>query len=156
MTLRKIVSAGFSTLAVSAWMFTLPATGHAADTTKAAAQSAAEPKGLEDHIKNLHTQLAITPDEEPAWATFVQTMRTNATSAEAAAKTAHEAIGTASAPEIMKSYADLAHQRGQDLESLASAFATLYNTFPAAQKQAADQSFRENGHGGMGGGHGHH
>jgi len=158
MTFRNFASAGFFALAVSAWLLTLPAVGHAADTASTATQSAAEPKGLEEHITNLHTQLGITTAEEPAWNTFAQVMRTNATRASAAAETAHSARDTQSAPDMMKSYADLALQRGQDLEATSTAFATLYASFPDAQKKAADTYFRDNGmrHSGVAGGKSHH
>jgi len=51
-------------------------------------------------------------------------------------------IGGMTAADNMTSYAQLAEQRSQDLGKLATAFQSLYATFPEQQKKQADDLFR--------------
>ncbi|GBQ71572.1 hypothetical protein AA103196_2812 [Ameyamaea chiangmaiensis NBRC 103196] len=154
MTFRTVLAFSTPALILGGWLATLPAVAHAADTASAAPAAASArasvPAGLEEHIKKLHDDLGITQSEEATWSAFAQTMRDNATSAHAAAESANASLSQQTAADIMKSYADLATKRGQDLQTLSNAFTTLYTSFSDDQKKKADTLFRENGlrHGG--------
>ena len=99
---------------------------------------------VEQHIRHLHQQLAITPAEEPQWETFASVMRDNAAQMGQAFGDRSTKVGTMSAVENMQSFAQLATLHATDMQNLASAFQTLYSSFPDQQKAVADNVFRQN------------
>ena len=139
----------------------LPAAGWAQTTqgspapTPAPQASAAKPaagesalaakiqQGVEEHIRQLHSELHITAAEQADWEKFAQVMRDNAQAMSASLEQRAQQIGSMNAVENMTTYAQLAEQRSQDLMKLATAFQTLYGTFPDQQKQQADALFRQ-------------
>jgi periplasmic protein CpxP/Spy len=112
-----------------------PMAGHAA-TGKNAEER------VEQHIKQLHAQLHITPAEEPQWNQFAQVMRENAQAMDQAFMQRAEQFPTMNALQNMQSYAQLAEQHAEDVKKLVPAFEALYNAMPEQQKQVADQVFR--------------
>ncbi len=113
-----------------------PATGQTAEAAKIQ-------QGVEQHIKMLHRELHITAAEEPQWQQFTQVMRENARAMSDSLDQRAQQISSMTAVEDMTTYAQLATQRSQDLVKLATAFQTLYDTFPEQQKKQADQLFRQ-------------
>jgi len=99
---------------------------------------------VEQHIKLLHDQLDITAAEEPQWAQFAQVMRDNATQMQQAFAVRGANIASMTAADNMESYAQLAQIHASNMQKLASAFQSLYNTFPDQQKTIADRIFRNN------------
>jgi hypothetical protein len=108
---------------------------------------------VEAHITKLHDELGITAAQEPQWKTFAQVMRDNATRMTKGFETRGARLGTMSAAANMQSYADMAVQHAQDIQRLAVAFQSVYDSLSPSQKQAADTLFRARRHGGH---HGQH
>jgi hypothetical protein len=115
---------------------------HAKPSAAMTAQSASLLKGVEQHIRALHSELKITQAQEPQWEQFAQVMRGNAQAMSESLDQRAQQIGAMNAVDDMTTYAQLAEQRSQDLVKLANAFQTLYGTFSDQQKQNADQLFR--------------
>lgn len=97
---------------------------------------------VEARINRLHAELAITPEQKPQWDQFAQVMRDNAQNMEKAFDQRGARLATMSAAANMQSYADVAVAHAQDVQRLAVAFQSLYNSFSDSQKQTADQLFR--------------
>lgn len=143
-----------STLAVMA-MLTLPAAfaqaaapatsgaqAPSAGATTPAAPRQRGPRGLEQRIDALHSQLQITPAEQPAWDQFAQVMRDNAKAMRQAFRQRGTQFAAMTAAEDMQSYAQLAQLHAANMQKLSAAFQTLYNAMSPEQKQNADQVFR--------------
>ncbi|KUZ65298.1 hypothetical protein WI73_18540 [Burkholderia ubonensis] len=96
---------------------------------------------LEERITYLHSQLKITPAQEPQWKTFADTMRANGETMGRLYRQRMESRN-ASAIDDMKQYAELAQANADGAKKLADAFAPLYASFPADQKALADTTFR--------------
>jgi protein CpxP len=126
-------------------------------TTRALAQAAAsvaatatETKGetVEQRITNLHTALKITPDEESQWNGVAQAMRENAAAMDKLVATKRTTPPqNITAVDDLKTYQQFAQAHVDGLKNLTSAFSTLYNAMPDAQKKIADQVFLSSGHG---------
>jgi hypothetical protein len=97
---------------------------------------------VEQRIKQLHSELDITPAQEAQWNQFAQVMRDNATAMDQKLNERGTQLATMNAAQDMQSYADLSAQHAQDMQKLASAFETLYNSMSDEQKQTADAVFR--------------
>ncbi len=96
----------------------------------------------EQHIKQLHDQLQITPAEQPQWDKFAQVMRDNAEQMEQALMARGQNAATMTAVVNMQSYAKLTQVHADNMQKLSSAFQTLYNSFPAQQQKLADGVFQ--------------
>ncbi|TBW64180.1 hypothetical protein EZV77_11115, partial [Burkholderia thailandensis] len=128
---------------------TLAATlAHAQTSASAPAAAASAPAAaarhearVEERIRYLHNQLKITPEQEPQWKTFADTMRENGATM---ARLYRERMEnkTASALDDMKQYAALTQANADGAKKLADTFAPLYASFPAEQKTLADSTFR--------------
>jgi periplasmic protein CpxP/Spy len=99
---------------------------------------------VEQRIKELYSQLRITPAERPQWDQFVQVMRENARDMDQAWLQRVDHFQSMNAVQNMQSYEQIAEQHEQDVQKLAAAFQNLYNVMPDEQKQLADQVFRVN------------
>jgi len=126
--------------------------------TRALAQAAATPiaatanetKGetVEQRITKLHADLKITPAEEAQWNGVAQAMRENATAMDKLVATNRTTPPqNMSAVEDLKTYQQFAQAHVDGLKNLTSAFSTLYDAMPDAQKKVADEVFRTSGHG---------
>ena len=100
------------------------------------------PDRVEQRIKELHSQLQITPAEQSDWDKFAQVMRDNAIHMRQSFEQRGARLASMSAAENMQSYAELAEQHAQDMQKLSAAFQTLYASMSDAQKQTADALFR--------------
>jgi protein CpxP len=111
---------------------------------KTVAAEATETKGetVEQRITNLHAAMQITPDEEKNWNGVAQAMRENASAMDklvAANRTTPPQ--NMSAVDDLKTYQKFAQAHVDGLKNLISAFSTLYDTMPDAQKKVADKVF---------------
>jgi hypothetical protein len=114
-----------------------PLAGH-----RVAGKSAQE--RVEERIKELYSQLRISPAERPQWDQFAQVMRDNAQDMDRVYDQRTEQFRSMTALQNMQSYEQLATQHAQNLKKLVLAFQNLYNAMPDPQKQLADQVFRAN------------
>ena len=99
---------------------------------------------VENHIKQLHAQLHITPAEQPQWDQFAQVMRENARDMDQAFMQRAQQYPTMNAMQNMQSYEQMAEAHVRHLQKLVPAFDNLYNAMPEQQKQLTDQVFRAN------------
>lgn len=99
-------------------------------------------KRVDAHIVSLHQAMGITTAQEQQWTVFAQVMRDNATRMTAGFETRGAHLATMSAAANMQSYADMAMQHAQDIQRLAMAFQSVYDSLSPAQKSTADTLFR--------------
>ena len=99
---------------------------------------------VENHIKQLHAQLHITPAEQPQWDQFAQVMRDNARDMDQALMQRAQQYPTLNAAQNMQSWEQIAEAHVRQLQKLVPAFDNLYNAMPEEQKKATDQVFRAN------------
>ena len=99
---------------------------------------------VEQRIKELYSQLRITPAERPQWDQFAEVMRDNARDMDHAWLQRVDHFQSMNAVQNMQSYEQIAEQHAQHVQKLASAFQNLYNSMSDQQKQLADQVFRAN------------
>ena len=99
---------------------------------------------VERRIKELHSQLQITPAEEPQWNEFAQVMRENARDMDQAFMQRAQQFPRMNAVQNTQSYEQLSREHAQRVEKLVPAFQKLYDAMPDQQKRLADQVFRAN------------
>jgi periplasmic protein CpxP/Spy len=142
-----VVAATLPALSLPATAFaqaSSPAPSPAAGTPASPALPAAVASKVEQHIKELHDQLGVTPAEQPQWDQFADVMRGNAAQMNEVFANRAGKVTSMSAADNMQSYAQVAQVHATNMQKLASAFQSLYNTFPDEQKQVADGVFRNN------------
>src|SRR5215471_1164278 len=93
---------------------------------------------VEQRIKELNSQLRISPAERPQWDQFAQVMRDNARDMDRVYDQRTEQFRSMTALQNMQSYEQLATQHAQNLQKLVPAFQNLYNAMSDQQKQLAD------------------
>ncbi len=123
------------------------ATTHHTTTTHARAASSRAPgetmaQMAEQRIADLHKRLHITAQQQSQWDQFAQMMRDNAKDLDQAYQQRAASFDKMNAVENMQSYAQIEQTRAQDMQKLVPAFQTLYTSLSDAQKQQADQLFR--------------
>jgi len=99
---------------------------------------------VERRIKELHSQLQITPAEEPQWNEFAQVMRENAHDMDQAFMQRAQQYPTMNAVQNMQSYEQISQDHANRVQKLVPAFQKLYDAMPDQQKRLADQVFRAN------------
>jgi len=113
---------------------------------KAAVTKAAKPATTEDRINQritqMHQRLKITPEQQPAWDEFAQTMRDNAMWTEQAYKDRRASVPNMSAPDNMRNFAQIEQARADGVKKLTTSFQTLYDGMSDDQKKRADALFR--------------
>jgi hypothetical protein len=117
---------------------------------KQAAMESTDTKGetVEQRITALHASLKITADEEKTWNGVAQAMRENASAMDKLVATNRTTPPQSlTAVEDLKTYQQFAQAHVDGLKNLTSAFSTLYDAMPDAQKKNADQVFQSSGHG---------
>jgi exonuclease VII large subunit len=158
--IRKVAVPALLSLAVfapAAWAQQAPTPASAAASstpTKSHAQRRAD--SVERRINDLHTQLKITDQQSKQWDAFAQTMRDNAQNTGQAFHERSQKLSTMSAPDAMKSYADLTQMHADNMKKLSSAFSDLYAVLSDEQKQTADTLYRNQKMGHGKGGHNRH
>jgi hypothetical protein len=114
-----------------------------------ATASATETKGdtVEQRITKLHASLKITSAEESQWNGVAQAMRENAANmGKLVAADRTNPPQNMTAVEDLTTYRKFAQAHVDGLKNLTSAFSTLYDAMPAAQKKVADAVFNSSGH----------
>ncbi|WP_322029923.1 Spy/CpxP family protein refolding chaperone [Paraburkholderia sp. J76] len=120
----------------------------AAPATAASAASSADVRAaqhqqrVEERITWLHTQLKITPEQEPQWKAFADVMRDNGQTMADLYKQRVEGESTRNALDDMKQYAQISQAHAEDMQKLVAAFEPLYTSLSPEQKKLADQTFR--------------
>jgi uncharacterized membrane protein YfbV (UPF0208 family) len=99
---------------------------------------------VEQRIKELYSQLRITPAERPQWDQFAQVMRDNARDMDQAMLQRVDHFQSMNAVQNMESYEQIAEQHAQHLQKLVPAFQNLYSVMSDQQKQLTDEVFRAN------------
>ena len=97
---------------------------------------------LDERIQTMHQRLSITPQQEDAWNRFAQVMRDNANAVEGDYKQRSSTIGTMSAADNLRNYAQIEQDRAQNVQRLSAAFDPLYGQLSDQQKKTADTMFR--------------
>lgn len=126
-------------------------TAASAPAAMAAAASSAEVRvaqhqqRVEERITWLHTQLKITPEQEPQWKAFADVMRSNGQAMGDLYRQRAEGENTRNALDDMKQYAQISQAHADDMQKLVTAFEPLYTSLSPEQKKLADQTFRHNG-----------
>ncbi|HLI11361.1 MAG TPA: Spy/CpxP family protein refolding chaperone [Alphaproteobacteria bacterium] len=107
---------------------------------------------VENRIKELHSRLKITPEQETQWSAVAQVMRDNAKQVEDLLKQRRANIQSMTALDDLRSYQAIAQAHADGLQKLTTAFQTLYDGMSDTQKKNADAVFSsfEGRH------HGHH
>jgi Fe2+ transport system protein B len=99
---------------------------------------------VEQRIKEMYSQLRITPAERPQWDQFAQVMRDNARDMDQVLLQRADRFQSMNAVQNMESYEQIAEQHAQHVQKLVPAFQNLYNAMSDQQKQLADEIFRAN------------
>ncbi|WP_250622922.1 Spy/CpxP family protein refolding chaperone [Pinirhizobacter soli] len=130
-------------LAPAAWA-QQSATPSGAATSSTPTKSHAERRAdsVERRINELHTQLAITDPQSSQWNAFAQIMRDNALNTGQAFHERSQKLSSMSAPDAMKSYADLTQLHADNMKKLSSSFSDLYAVLSDEQKKTADTLYR--------------
>jgi protein CpxP len=115
----------------------------AANATRSemAKSDAKRDSAVEQHIKELRTELKITPAEESQWQQVADTMRANARELDRAIDKRDASIASATAIDNLNSYSEIAQVHANGVKKLASAFSGLYSVMSDAQKKEADVVF---------------
>jgi periplasmic protein CpxP/Spy len=101
---------------------------------------------VENHIKDMHAQLQITPAEETQWAAVAKTMRDSAIQTDQAIDKREAVVNSANAVDNLNAYGDIAQAHADGVRKLAAAFAPLYASMSDDQKKAADALFAHRSH----------
>jgi periplasmic protein CpxP/Spy len=117
-----------------------------ASTTAMAKSGAKGDMGVESHIKDLHTQLQITPAEETQWAAVAKAMRESAAETDKAIDKREALVNSASAVDNLNAYGDIAQAHADGVKRLAAAFGPLYASMSDEQKKEADAVFAHRAH----------
>jgi periplasmic protein CpxP/Spy len=119
----------------------------AATPQGAAKATDSRPETVEQRITSLHASLKITSGEEANWTGVAVAMRENAAAMEKLiAERTTTAADTQSALQDLDAYSKFAQAHADGVKNLTTAFTTLYNSMPDAQKKVADVVFQDSGH----------
>lgn len=127
--------------------------GAATSSTPAKSHAQRRADSVERRISDLHTQLAITDQQSKQWDAFAQTMRDNAQNTGQAFHERSQKLSSMTAPDSMKSYADLTQLHADNMKKLSSSFSDLYAVLSDEQKKTADTLYRNQK---LAHGNGHH
>ena len=98
---------------------------------------------VETRIKEFHTKLHITPDQEGLWQQVTTVMRDNAHTLDVLIEAQAAQARTTTALDDLRAYSALADAHAEGLKKLLAAFEPLYASLSAAQKQQADTLVRQ-------------
>jgi hypothetical protein len=115
-----------------------------AETTAAPAAAWQMPSGFADEVEiriaELHSTLRITPDQEPLFRAYADTMRANAQMIHALFVQRAQSTDF-SAPARLRWYAQLTATHASAVNNLIAPFDALYRSLSDSQKHAADRHF---------------
>jgi len=118
-----------------------PSTAASPETGKTAVGKTLKVDRTEARIKELHTKLKITPEQEVLWNNVAQAMRDDAKTMEVLIKARSEKAGTMTAVDDLKSYCEIAEAHVDYLKKFIPIFEPLYAGMSDAQKKNADILF---------------
>ena len=98
---------------------------------------------IERRIAELHSKLAITPQQQQPFDAFAQVMRDNSDHMETLVTKGMEGGSTADAVGQLQMYTVMAQAHAENMQRLTAAFSTLYNALSPDQKHRADLSLRD-------------
>lgn len=101
---------------------------------------------VEARIKELHTLLKITPEQEELWNNVTQVMRDNAKTMDALIIARDENAKTMTAVDDFKSYGEINQAHADGIKKFIPVFEALYDSMSDAQKKNADIVFKDHGH----------
>ncbi|WP_233873096.1 Spy/CpxP family protein refolding chaperone [Paraburkholderia adhaesiva] len=110
--------------------------------TSSSAPSSRHEETVDDRVKELHSELKITPDEEAKWAKVADTMRSNAKTVDDLLMQRHDGALKATAVENLQSWNAIAQANAEGSKAMLDAFTSLYADMPDSQKKIADTAFR--------------
>ncbi|MBV9747997.1 MAG: Spy/CpxP family protein refolding chaperone [Acetobacteraceae bacterium] len=117
-----------------------PATAPSPGATAPAAPSQRDMR-VQQQLRDLYTQLRITPAEEPQWDGFARTLQANADRMHQL--WASRPTGQVSALDDMRNYTRMAQAHAEDMQRLVAAFEPLYTSLSSEQKATADRVFQQ-------------
>jgi len=120
--------------------------GTTQDTAPATGAKATPADRVEARIKELHTKLKITKDQEDLWSKVAEAMRDNEKKMEPLHKARAEKAKSVSAVDDLKSYSEIADAHAEGLKKFIPVFAALYDSMSDDQKKNADTIFRTHHH----------
>jgi periplasmic protein CpxP/Spy len=100
---------------------------------------------VETHIKELHSQLKITPDQEDKWNAFAQVMRENAQAMQSQIEQRVKNQQNMNALDDLTSYEQITETHAEGVKRLVPAFQALYDSMSPEQKKNADMVFARYG-----------
>ena len=137
---RRLAAAALAATLAAALL--VPAAPARAQAQSEATAFAAVSKRVERRLARLHDELGITPAEEPLWARYAATTRSNAQAMGALFDQRRSGLPTMTADANIRSLTALAEQHAADMRRLQTAFEALYAAMPPAQKATADSVLR--------------
>jgi hypothetical protein len=140
LAVTAVVLLGFLVLASAT-----PSLAASPEPGMAAAGAASKTDRVEARIKDLHTKLKITPEQEPLWDNVTRVMRDNAKTMETLIKARSEKASTTTAVDDLKSYSEIAEAHADGLRKFIPVFEPLYASMSDAQKKDADTLFQHRG-----------
>jgi len=116
-------------------------------TLSLAASKSATPKAdrVEVRIKELHTVLNITPEQEELWNNVAQVMRDNAKTMDTLI-TARKDAKPVNAVDDFKSYGEITQAQADGIKKFIPVFEALYASMSDDQKKNADAVFAHRDH----------
>ena len=96
---------------------------------------------VEERIKNLHTRLKITKEQESAWGDVAQAMRDSEANVSALIEQRRANAEAMNAVDDLQSYQKIAQAHSDGLKKVSASFSDLYDDMSAEQKQNADKVF---------------
>jgi protein CpxP len=115
-------------------------------TTKMDRSDARRDAQVDTRIKDLHTKLKITAEQEGRWANVGKAMHKGAIELDKAIEKREGMVKTASAIDNLNAYGDIAQAHLDSIKELSSAFSPLYASMPDEQKALADEVFSHRKH----------
>ena len=100
---------------------------------------------LEHRLTRLHTELGITPAQEPLWSQYAAVAQSNAQDMGALMTRRQADIATMTAIQNMQSMTAIAAQHASNMQRLNTAFSALYGALSPDQRLKADAALRTHG-----------
>jgi len=115
-------------------------------TTSTVVHTNAKATHVEARIKELHTALKITPEQEELWNNVTQVMRDNAKTMDTLITARDEKAKIMTAVDDFKSYGEINQAHADGIKKFIPVFEALYASMSDAQKKNADIVFANRGH----------
>jgi protein CpxP len=125
---------------------TLAATMVFAPVLVFAADKDAHEDRVELRIKDMHSKLKITAEQETQWVLVATVMRDDAKAMDALTQTRFDHAKEMTAIDDLKSYGEIATAHADGINKLTPVFSTLYSSMSDSQKKEADILFRHGPH----------